>query len=62
MKPFTLISAILFAIVALAHLVRIVQGWEILVDDVSIPVWVSVVGVVVPGGLAIMLYRESKRY
>jgi len=52
----------LFAIVALAHLVRIVQGWEILVDDVSIPVWVSVVGVVVPGGLAIMLYRESKRY
>lgn len=62
MKPFTLISTILFAIVALAHLVRIVQGWEILVDDVSIPVWVSVVGVVVPGGLAIMLYRESKRY
>lgn len=62
MKPFALISAMLFAIVALAHLVRIVQGWEILVDDVSIPVWVSVVGVVVPGGLAIMLYRESKRY
>jgi hypothetical protein len=59
-KPFTVLSAILFAIVASAHLVRIVQGWEILVDGVSIPMWVSIVGMVVPGGLAIMLLKESK--
>jgi hypothetical protein len=30
------------------------------VQGVSVPMWISVVGVVVPAGLAIMLYREMK--
>ena len=60
MKPFTAISISVFALVALSHLLRLIFGWAMTVQDVSVPMWVSVVGVVVPAGLAIMLYREMK--
>ena len=60
MKPYTAISISVFTLVALSHLLRLIFGWAMIVQGVSIPMWVSVVGVVVPAGLAIMLYREMK--
>jgi hypothetical protein len=60
MKPYTAISISVFTLVALSHLLRLIFGWAMTVQGVSIPMWVSVVGVVVPAGLAMMLYREMK--
>jgi len=60
MKPFTAISISVFTLVALSHLLRLIFGWAMTVQDVSVPMWVSGLGVVVPAGLAIMLYREMK--
>jgi hypothetical protein len=60
MKPYTAISISVFTLVALSHLLRLIFGWAMTVQGVSIPMWVSAVGVVVPAGLAIMLYREMK--
>ena len=51
-KMYYLISGTLFAVVAIAHACRLVLGWEIAVDAVTIPMWVSWVGFVVPGVLA----------
>jgi hypothetical protein len=61
MKPFTAIGAVVFAVVALLHLLRLLQGWEVTIDGVSVPDWVSVVGVVVPAALAVMLWREARK-
>ena len=60
MKPFTKIAAVLLAIVALLHLARVLLQNAVTVDDVSIPMWVSILGFIVPGILSIGLWRESK--
>jgi hypothetical protein len=61
MKPFTTIAIVIFALIALAHLCRLVWGCEVVVSGTVIPMWVSVVGLIVSAGLAVMLWRESRR-
>ena len=60
MKPFTTIAVAVFAIVAIAHLVRLFTGWEVVVGGLGIPMWVSWVGLVFAGLLAVMVWRESR--
>ena len=59
MKTFTVISTIIFSLIAILQLIRFVLGWEVSVNGVSIPVWVSGMAFIVSGGLAIMLWREN---
>ena len=61
MKPFTTLAAILLALISLAHLYRLVRPFEVVVGGTQIPMWVSIGGLVVAGGLSIMLWRESRR-
>lgn len=58
MKPFTTIAVAFLAIVAVAHLLRLFAGWEVVVVGFSIPVWWSAFGLLVAGGLALMVWRE----
>jgi hypothetical protein len=60
MRPFTKLAALLFGIVALAHIYRIVRPFEVTIAGQAVAQWASVVGVVVAGGLALMLWRESR--
>ena len=51
-KTFAAIAAVIFALVALLHLLRLVMGWSIVIDSWTVPMWVSWVGLVVAGGLS----------
>ncbi len=51
-KTFATIAAVIFALVALLHLLRLVMGWSIVIDSWTVPMWVSWVGLVVAGGLS----------
>jgi len=59
MKPALLLAAFIFSLVAIAHLLRLIFQVEVLVGGAAIPMWVSIVGTVVPGALAIALWREG---
>jgi len=59
-KPFTMISAIIFAVVALIHLYRLFTHFQVILGSHTVPMWMSYVGIIVPGVLALMLYRESR--
>ena len=59
-KPFTLIAALIFACVALLHVYRLFAHFPVVIGSCVIPMWVSYIGVIIPGLLALMLYRESK--
>ena len=61
MKPFTTLAVIILALVALAHLFRLIWGVEVVVGGTMLPLWVSLPGLIVPAGLALMLWRESRR-
>jgi hypothetical protein len=59
-KPFTWIASGVFAIVALAHLYRIVTNIQLIVGSHPIPMWVSYLGVLFPALLSWMLCREAR--
>ena len=59
-KPFTTIAVAVFALVALAHLLRLFAGWEVVVAGIVIPVWLSWIGLILAGGLAMMVWRENR--
>ena len=60
MRPFTTLAVLLFGLIALAHLYRLIRPFEVVVAGTAIPQWVSLVGLIVAGGLALMLWRESR--
>jgi uncharacterized membrane protein len=60
MKTGTLLAIVLFTLVALAHLLRLVLGTEVIVAGTVVPQWVSAVAVVVPAVLAWLLWKESR--
>lgn len=60
MKPFTKIASILLLIVGILHLIRVLLNMQLIVDSIEIPMWVSIVGFIIPILLSIGLWRESK--
>ena len=61
MKPVARLVTLLLALVAVAQFLRLVLQIEVVAGGVRIPLWASAMACVVTGGLAILLWRESKR-
>ena len=59
MKPFTRLAVIILSLISMMQLTRFVQGWEVTINGVIVPVWVSGLAFIVLAGLAAMLWRES---
>ena len=60
MKPFAKIASILLFIVGILHLTRVLLNMQIVVGSIEIPMWVSIVGFIIPILLGVGLWRESK--
>ena len=60
LRSYTFLTGMLFAIIALAHLVRLYYGWEILIDGDSVDSWVSWVFIVVCALIAWEAMKLSK--
>ena len=60
-KPFTLIAAFIFGVVALIQLLRVIYGWAVTIVGADVPVWGSVVALVIAGVLAAGLWWESRK-
>lgn len=60
MKPFTTIAIVIFALVAVLHVLRLIFGWEAVINGMVVPIWASVLAIIIAGGLAVMLWRESR--
>jgi hypothetical protein len=60
-KTFSLVAGLIFALVALLHLVRIFEEWTVIIGGWSMPKSVSWVALIVAGGLALLGLRLSTR-
>lgn len=60
-KEYCVVSGVLFSLVALAHLLRIVYGSSIHVDDYAVPMLASWIGFLIPAALATWAFRIRRR-
>jgi hypothetical protein len=61
MKPFTTIAIIVFSLIALIHLLRLFFLWEVTINGMILPIWISVPGVLIASVLAFMVRQESRK-
>ncbi len=61
-RNYCIVSGALFALVALAHLLRIVYGMSINVDDYAVPMLVSWIGMIAPAALAFWAFRLAGQH
>ena len=60
-RPFTMLAAAIFLAMALVHLYRLATHFQLVIGSHVIPIGVSWFGILVPGLLAVMLFREARR-
>ena len=61
MRAYLAVSGTLFGIVALMHVLRLVQDWPVQFAGWTVPLWVSWIGVLVAGGLCLWGFRLAGR-
>ena len=59
-RPFTWIAAAIFAIMAIAHIYRLIQPFEVTIGSCELPQWASIVAAVIAAFLSWMLCREAR--
>ena len=59
-KTYMTVTATLFLIVAIMHLLRIIFGWPLEIGGLSIPLWVSWLGVLGAGVLAYFGFTQNR--
>ena len=60
-KPFTLIAAVLFALMAALHVYRIATHFQVIVGSHTISQGVSWIAVALLALMSFMLFKESRR-
>ena len=58
-KTYNIVTAVVFLIIALLHLLRVIVGWPAQLGGLEIPLWVSWLALIVCGALAWFGFRQS---
>ncbi len=58
-KPFSMIAAVVLALLALGHVLRLVFALEVAVGGIVVPLGLSIPVAAIAAGLAFMVWRES---
>jgi hypothetical protein len=59
-RTYNIVTAALFLIMAVLHLVRMIFGWPSQIGGLSIPLWASGLALIVAGALAYFGFRLSR--
>ena len=64
-RTFIAVSTLIFAFIAVLQLIRILYEWDVSISDWHLPIWVSVVAIVVAGLMSfagvVLLRRAAGR-
>ena len=60
-RTFSWVAGVIFGLIAIGHVLRIVLGWSIVVQDFSFPMWASGLAVVVMGYLSYEGFRLARK-
>ncbi len=59
-RTFSLVTAMLFLLIALLHAVRLLRGWQITIEGAVVPLWESWIGLAITGYLAWQGFRLAR--
>ncbi len=59
-RTFSLVTAVLFFLIALLHAVRLLRGWQVTIEGAVVPIWISWVGLAIASYLACQGFLLSK--
>ena len=59
-RTFSLIAAAVFSLIALGHVIRLLFGWHVTVENMVVPLWISGIGLAIAGYLAYEGFRLSR--
>ena len=57
---FSLITAVLFSLIALLHVLRLLRGWHVTIGGAVVPMWVSWIGLAIAAYLAYQGFRLAR--
>lgn len=60
-RPYLVVSGVIFGVVAVLHLLRVVNDWEFVLGPWSLPMWFSWFGMVGPTILCVWALRLLSR-
>jgi hypothetical protein len=60
-KAYLLVSTIIFAVVAVAHLLRLTMGWSVMLGMTAVPFWVSVLALLISASVALWGFTLVRR-
>jgi len=60
-KHYAMVSAIVFALVAVVQVLRLVNQWAVQVGPYTVPLWVSWIAVIVAAALSLWGFRTAAR-
>jgi uncharacterized membrane protein len=60
-RTFSLVTAVLFFLIALLHAVRLLRGWEVTIAGAVVPIWISWIGLAIAGYLAYQGFRLARK-
>ena len=58
---FVLVTSSIFALIALLHALRLIYGWNVAIGEWNVPVWVSAVGFLIAGYLAVQGFALKRK-
>lgn len=60
-KDYSLFAGVIFAIIAVLHVLRIVFGWEAMIAGWSVPMWLSWIALLIAGYLGYTGFMLSRK-
>ena len=60
-KAYLIVSTVIFTLVAAMHLIRLVLGWSVQLGMTSVPLWVSVLAMLISAGVALWGLSLARR-
>lgn len=61
MTLYAKVTAVLFLVLFVGHLLRLIYGWSLQIAGVDIPMWPSWVAMIVAGFLSAFGFRHAKK-
>jgi len=58
---FVLVTSSIFALIALLHALRLIYGWNVMIGEWTVPVWVSAVGFLIAAYLGLQGFLLKRK-